>query len=192
MSDGPQALGPEGLSVGSTVGPVPIVRQLREGCTTWDELYLDNVGWVYRLLFAKVGNRHDAEDLTSSVFLAALRPLRMDASRGEVRGYLAATARTVLASYWRQRLGVEVTAIDDTTVTTFEQGGESVSDAPARTERVLAGLSERHRRILELRFLHGSSVKEAAAAMGVTVANAKVLQHRALRMAANSEQGRQG
>lgn len=189
MSDGPQGRGPYKPSDGSAAGEVPVVRQLREGYTTWDELYLDNVGWVYRLLFAKVGNRHDAEDLTGEVFLAALRPLRMDASKGEVRGYLAATARTVLAGYWRRRLGVEVTSIDERTVAAFESRREDPSDAQVRAERVLAGLSDRHRRILELRFLHGSSIKEAAAAMGVTVANAKVLQHRALRMAATSEQG---
>jgi RNA polymerase sigma-70 factor (ECF subfamily) len=36
---------------------------------------------------------------------------------------------------------------------------------------------------LELRFLEGCSIKEAADIMGITVANTKVLQHRALRMA---------
>ena len=45
-------------------------------------------------------------------------------------------------------------------------------------------LPDNYRRILELRFLQGYSVREAAAALGVSVANAKVLQHRALRLAA--------
>ncbi|WP_256438521.1 hypothetical protein [Pseudonocardia sp. H11422] len=35
---------------------------------------------MYRLMYAKVGNRPDAEDLTADVFAAALRPL----SQGEV------------------------------------------------------------------------------------------------------------
>jgi RNA polymerase sigma-70 factor (ECF subfamily) len=39
---------------------------------------------------------------------------------------------------------------------------------------------------LELRFLQAFSVREAASEMGVSVANAKVLQYRALRMAAQS------
>jgi DNA-directed RNA polymerase specialized sigma24 family protein len=78
----------------------------------WDAIYLDNVTRIYRLMYAKVGNRPDAEDLTAEVFVAALGPLRVSASRGEVRGYLVATARTVLAGYWRRRLGVEVTTID--------------------------------------------------------------------------------
>jgi RNA polymerase sigma-70 factor (ECF subfamily) len=45
-------------------------------------------------------------------------------------------------------------------------------------------LPDRYRRILELRFLEACSIKEAAEAMEISVSNAKVLQHRALRMAA--------
>jgi RNA polymerase sigma-70 factor (ECF subfamily) len=47
----------------------------------------------------------------------------------------------------------------------------------------LSALPDRYRRILELRFLEASSIKEAASVMNVTVSNAKVLQHRALCMA---------
>jgi len=83
-----------------------------EGYADWDEVYNDNVVRLYRLLYSKVGNRQDAEDLTAEVFLAALRPLRLHVSRPEVRGYLAATAHTVLAGYWRRRLGNEVTVIE--------------------------------------------------------------------------------
>ena len=164
------------------------VRPAADTYADWDELYLDNVTRIYRLLFSKVGNRHDAEDLTTEVFLAALRPLRVDASRPEVRAYLNATARTVLAGYWRRRAGMEVTVIDDTLVTS-SQSDPGQSDAPAAAAAVLASLSERHRRILELRFLRGSSIREAATEMGVSMANAKVLQHRALRMAARARQG---
>ena len=67
----------------------------------WEAVYQDNATWVYRTLFARVGNRADAEDLTAEVFLAALRPLRLTASVAEVRAYLRATARTVLAAHWR-------------------------------------------------------------------------------------------
>ena len=63
---------------------------------------------------------------------------------------------------------------------------EEPRDAPQRARRVLAALPERYRRILELRFLEACSIKEAAQAMGVSVSNAKVLQHRALRMAAKA------
>lgn len=150
----------------------------------WDSAYLDNVSRLYRLMYAKVGNRADAEDLTAEVFRAALGPLRLSASKGEVRAYLLATARTVLASHWRRRFGLEITQIDPDTDLTYEAAPGADPDADSRVERVLAGLPDNYRRVLELRFLHSCSIKEAATTLGISVSNTKVLQHRALRMAA--------
>jgi RNA polymerase sigma factor (sigma-70 family) len=154
----------------------------------WESVYRDNVDRLYRLMYARVGNRADAEDLTSEVFTTALRPLRLSSSKGEVRSYLLHTARTVLASHWRRRLGHPVTTIDPETDLAYlsqPAGPDPPSDAPARASRILDALPDRYRRILELRFLEACSIKEAAHAMQISVSNAKVLQHRALRMAAN-------
>jgi RNA polymerase sigma-70 factor (ECF subfamily) len=155
--------------------------------TDWESVYRDNVDRLYRLMYARVGNRPDAEDLTSEVFRTALGPLRLASSKGEVRSYLLVTAQTVLASHWRRTLGVSVTSIDpesDLDALTEKAVPEEAGDAPQRAGKILAALPERYRRILELRFLEACSIKEAAHTMEITVGNAKVLQHRALRMAA--------
>jgi RNA polymerase sigma factor (sigma-70 family) len=155
--------------------------------TDWESVYRDNIDRLYRLMYARVGNRADAEDLTSEVFSTALPPLRLAASKGEVRSYLLATARTVLAAHWRRRLGLPVTSIDPEADLAYLAGPPSPdgpSDAPERADKILRALPDRYRRILELRFLEACSIKETARAMNVSVANAKVLQHRALRMAA--------
>ncbi len=173
----------------------------------WNAIYADNVGRIYRLMFAKVGNRPDAEDLTSQVFLAAYGPLRATAGVGQVRGYLTATARTVLAEHWRRTLGHQVTQIDPQTTDLEDYGGAMIGADPhgrdearerdrdeaagEHAERILRALPERQRRILVLRFLRGYTVRQAAAELGVSVANAKVLQHRALRAAAGLEQSAQ-
>ena len=154
----------------------------------WETVYRDNVRWVYRTLFARVGSAADAEDLTAEVFLAALRPLQLTASKPEVRAYLRATARTVLAAHWRHTLGREVTCVADLDGAAPELE-DAISTAPQRVSDVLAGLPEHYRRILELRFLRGQSIRESATAMGVSIANAKVLQHRALRLAAQLNPG---
>ncbi len=161
----------------------------------WEAVYLDNVDRLYRLMHARVGNRPDAEDLTAEVFKAALGPLKMGSSRGEVRAYLLVTAKTVLATYWRRRLGIQVTSIDpERDLDTMSEPpdpqdptGED-SDGRRKVARILAALPDRYRRILELRFLEAHSIKDAARSMEVTVSNAKVLQHRALKMAANLAQ----
>ncbi|MFE3181862.1 RNA polymerase sigma factor [Streptomyces violascens] len=79
----------------------------------WEAIYRDNVDRISRVMYAKAGNRADAEDLTTEVFLVALRPLRTSASVPEVRAYLLATARTVLATHWRRVLGLEVTRLPE-------------------------------------------------------------------------------
>jgi RNA polymerase sigma factor (sigma-70 family) len=174
------------------VGPRPLRAVPDDGFSgypDWEAVYRDNAVWVYRTLFARVGNRADAEDLTAEVFLAALRPLRLTASVGEVRAYLRATARTVLAAHWRETLGREITSIDD--IEQPPESEEAISTAPLRVAKVLESLPDHYRRILELRFLQGNSIKESASELGISIANAKVLQHRALRLAAQVNDGGQ-
>jgi RNA polymerase sigma factor (sigma-70 family) len=182
------------LVVDSPATPcAPDVTRLRvldaDSYTDWESVYRDNIDRLYRLMYARVGNRADAEDLTSEVFRTALGPLKLASSKGEVRSYLLTTAQTVLASHWRHTLGASVTAIDpesDLASLVEPSRTEERSDAPQRARRILSALPDRYRRILELRFLEACSIKEAAQAMGVSVSNAKVLQHRALRMAAKA------
>src|ERR1700735_5275814 len=111
-ASGESATSPDGESDQVQLSGGPPIALHDSGYPDWDSAYLDNVGRLYRLMYAKVGNRADAEDLTSEVFRAALGPLRLTASKGEVRAYLLATARTVLATHWRRRLGLQGPQID--------------------------------------------------------------------------------
>ena len=148
----------------------------------WDYVYRDNVASIYRMMFFKVGNQPDAEDLTSKVFLEALPRLRADASGGEIHRYLVTTARTTLADHWRTTLGVQLTSIDEDAVTAGE--ADPPSDPLPHIRRVLDRLPPNYRRILELRFLESCSVGETATRMGISRGNARVVQHRALQRAA--------
>ncbi|HLZ07026.1 MAG TPA: sigma-70 family RNA polymerase sigma factor, partial [Chloroflexota bacterium] len=60
-------------------------------------------------------------------------------------------------------------------------------DANRRVEHLLAELNSVQRRVLELRFLEGRSLLETATELGLTETNVKVIQHRALRRAAELE-----
>lgn len=150
--------------------------------TDWQTIYQDSVVRVYRLMFSRVGNRPDAEDLTSEVFVKSLPNLILPSAASRVHAYINVAIRSVLADHWRRHYGapqadVEVDNIGgsfDTTPST---------DRAGRAGRILALLPDRSRRILELRFLRGFSIKEAAKEMGVSPGNAKVLQFRALRLA---------
>jgi len=159
----------------------------------WETVYRDHVVPVFRYVYARTGNRPDAEDVTSLVFERALPRLRLQASIGEVRNYLLATSRTVLADHWATRYGVQTAELDDDRValSVVTPGADDPAATRTSTHRahdLLGQLPENYRRVLELRFLRGCSVRETAHEMGISVANAKVLQWRALRRAAQLEE----
>jgi RNA polymerase sigma factor (sigma-70 family) len=162
--------------------PTPPLRVVGapEAPHDWETVYQEHVAPLYRYVYSRTGNTPDAEDVTSTTFLRALPRLRTDVSPGEIRAYLRTTARSVLADVWRQRHGTVLMEFDD----------ERDAARPAEAEREvdvsgsLDGLPSNYRSVLELRFLRGYSIRETAKAMGVSVANAKVLQLRALRRAA--------
>jgi RNA polymerase sigma-70 factor, ECF subfamily len=149
----------------------------------WETIYQENVVRVYRLIFSRVGNRPDAEDLTSEVFVKSLPQLSLPAAVAQVRAYISAAVRTVLADHWRRHYGSPLADVEvDNISRPFDLSLSS--DGSGRAGRILALLPDRSRQILELRFLRGYSIKEAAGAMGVSPGNAKILQFRALRLAA--------
>lgn len=143
---------------------------------------LDELEHVYAFIYVRVGNRADAEDLTQQVALKAIPRLRPGAPPSAIRGYLFATARSVLGGFWSTRLGLSVGELREDLA--MAQPVDDPSQEGAETvERILAQLSDNYRRVLELRFLHGYSLKEVATEMKSTVGAVKVMQLRALRAA---------
>src|ERR1700737_2826617 len=70
------------------------------------DIALDELEHVYAFIYVRVGNRADAEDLTQQVALKAIPRLRQGAPASAIRGYLFATARSVLGGFWSTRLGL--------------------------------------------------------------------------------------
>ena len=153
----------------------------------WESVYQDNVVGIYQLAFRRVGNAADAEDVAEDVMIRTLKTLRFPAPVHNVRSYLVKTAKTVLADHWRSHYAAKNVALELEQLPPEESAGPSNTIASERAQRLLALLPDQSRRVLELRFLLGYSVREAAREMGVTESNARVLQFRALRKAAELE-----
>ena len=151
--------------------------------STATEVALDELELVYAFIYARVGNRADAEDLTQQVAMKAIPRLRQGAPASAIRGYLFATARSVLGAFWSIRLGLSEAELRDDLALAPPPSPPSEESAET-VRRVLGELSDNYRRVLELRFLHGYSLKEVAAEMRSTVGAIKVMQLRALRAAA--------
>jgi RNA polymerase sigma factor (sigma-70 family) len=144
---------------------------------------LDELELVYAFIYARVGNRADAEDLTQQVAMKAIPRLRQGAPASAIRGYLFATARSVLGGFWSTRLGLSEAELHEDLALAVPVTPPS-EEHVERAHRILEELSDNYRRVLELRFLHGYSLKEVAAEMRSTVGAVKVMQLRALRAAA--------
>jgi RNA polymerase sigma-70 factor (ECF subfamily) len=147
------------------------------------ELALEELELVYAYAYARVGNRADAEDVTQQVAMKAIPRLREGSSAASVRAYLFATARTVLAGFWATRFGLAEDQLHEDLMLEVRvpQPRQGSID---RVNQILDGLPTNYRRVLELRFLRGYSLREVAAELGSSVGGIKVMQLRALRAAA--------
>jgi RNA polymerase sigma-70 factor (ECF subfamily) len=149
------------------------------------QIALEELDLVYAFIYARVGNRADAEDLTQQVALKAIPRLRAEAAAASIRAYLFATARSVLAGFWAHKFGLPEVELREDAAPPPAPAPRSESGAAAeRATRILDALPANYRRVLELRFLRGYSLKEVAAETGKTVGGIKVMQLRALRAAA--------
>jgi len=147
------------------------------------EVALEELELVYAFIYSRVGNRPDAEDLTQQVALKAIPQLRQGSSPASIRGYLFATARSVLGGFWSGRFGLAQEELQEG-LTSGPPPVRHSAEAADRASRILALLPDNYRRVLELRFLRGYSIKEVAAEMKATPGSVKVMQLRALRAAA--------
>jgi RNA polymerase sigma-70 factor (ECF subfamily) len=155
----------------------------------FQRFYQQNLSLIYRYVYSKVGNREEAEDITSQVFVKAVHGI--DSGRGPeaMQKWLFQVARTTIADYWRARYRLSTSSLEELLDAGWEGPAETDPDVytgqPAQHVRqLLNALPEHYRQVLTCRFLFSLSVKETALSMGLSEANVKVLQFRALKRAA--------
>ncbi len=183
-----QAVGEQAKSIATT-------RQEAVGGAAVQEfqtLYQENLGLIYRYVYSKVGNREEAEDLTSQIFIKAVRGVDQERGMQSIQKWLFQVARTTIADYWRAYYRISTNSLEELLAAGWEGPADeepaAASSQPAeRVKRILQALPEHYREVLTCRFLLNLSIKETALSMGLTEANVKVLQFRALKRAADLE-----
>lgn len=155
-------------------------------------LYQENLGLIYRYVYSRVGNREESEDLTSQIFMKAVRGVDHGRSTQSIQKWLFQVARTTIADYWRAYYRLSPSSLEELLEAGWEGPSEEeptvISNRPAEfARRILQALPEHYREVLTCRFLLDLSIRETALRMGLTEANVKVLQFRALKRAADLE-----
>lgn len=176
-----------------TTSPLPASSEIPMDGQQYHTFLEENLGLIYRYIYSKVGNREDAEDLTSHIFLKVVSTIDLSRSRQRVQQWLFLIARTTIADYWRVHYRQPLRSLDELIdagweVAAKEEPRTTNSRAEDRVQRLLQALPERYREVLHCRFLLNLSIRDTASRMGVTEANVKVLQFRALKRAADLEQ----
>src|SRR5574339_276386 len=70
--------------------------------TALDDLYRHHVGEVYRYTYAVLGNHADAEDVTQTTFVNALRAIERGETPEEPERWLMVIAHNLVRQRWRQ------------------------------------------------------------------------------------------
>jgi RNA polymerase sigma-70 factor (ECF subfamily) len=151
------------------------------------ELYRAHLRDVYSYAYYRVGNHHDAEDLTEQTFLQAYRHFEraQEESDGRpLRPWLIRIAHNLAANLYRDRSRRPQTSIDDTTMLSAVHTTEDLVEGRDELARIIEGihqLPDERREALIMRFALGMDNREIARAMGKTDGATKVLLHRAIK-----------
>jgi RNA polymerase sigma-70 factor (ECF subfamily) len=151
------------------------------------ELYRAHLRDIYSYAYYRVGNHHDAEDLTEQTFLQAYRHFeraQRESHGRPLRPWLIRIAHNLAANLYRDRSRKPVSPIDDTTVLSALHTTEELVEDRDELSRVLAcvrELPDDRREALIMRFALGMDNREIARALGRSDGATKVLIHRAIK-----------
>jgi RNA polymerase sigma-70 factor, ECF subfamily len=151
------------------------------------ELYRTHLRDVYSYSYYRVGNHHDAEDLTEQTFLQAYRHFeraQRESDGRPLRPWLIRIAHNLAANYYRDRSRKPQTHLEDAGVLTATHDTEDLVEGREEVKDVLAGvaqLPDDRREALIMRFALDMDNREIARALGRTEGATKVLIHRAIK-----------
>jgi RNA polymerase sigma-70 factor, ECF subfamily len=149
-----------------------------------EELYLIHFDRIYSYLHVSVGNRHDAEDLTTQTFLKMLEAIgRFRWQSAPFSAWLFRIAHNLAMDHFRAsrrwQPEEEVPEPEPDESTSAEAGALQAIGRKSMLE-LIDDLSPEQQQVLTLKFLFNFSNAEAATILGKTEGAIKSLQHRAL------------
>jgi RNA polymerase sigma-70 factor, ECF subfamily len=151
------------------------------------DLYRAHLRDVYSYAYYRVGNHHDAEDLTEQAFLQAYRHFeraRRESDGRPLRPWLIRIAHNLASNYHRDRSRRPEAALEAVEPPSHPHGTERVVEGREELRLLIAKLDdlpEDRRDALIMRFALGMSNREIARALGRSDGATKVLIHRAIR-----------
>ena len=149
-----------------------------------EELYLIHFDRIYSYLHVTVGNRHDAEDLTTQTFLKMLESIgKFRWGSAPFSAWLFRIAHNLAMDHFRAsrrwQPEEEVPEPEPDESTSAEAGALDAIGQKSMLA-LIDDLSGEQQQVLTLKFVFGFSNGEAATILGKSEGAVKSLQHRAL------------
>jgi len=149
------------------------------------ELYERYVDRIYNYIFHRVGNVHDAEDLTSRTFFRALSHLGSYQDQGvPFSAWLYRIAHNLVANWHRDRGRRHVVALDELIIKSLPHEHPEVmaeiQDDAQQLKAAIRRLDATRQELLVLKFSEGLSNAEIGSIMGRSEGAIKSLYHRTL------------
>jgi RNA polymerase sigma-70 factor, ECF subfamily len=169
---------------GDLDGDAALVQAAKAGdATAFGELYERYRDAIYRFCLARTGTSHDAEDLTSDVFVKALNSIDRYQDRGlPFAAFLYRIARN--AAIDRSRTLKQPLSVDGLLQEPASKQNVELEALFAVEKSILMDaltkLKSEHRDVVVMRFIEGYSALEVAQLLGKTEGAIRTLQHRAL------------
>jgi RNA polymerase sigma-70 factor, ECF subfamily len=166
---------------------VALVDRAREGDPeAFASLYDRYVERVYRFVLYRVGGESAlAEDITSEVFLRALRKIKGFTWQGrDVGAWFLTIARNLVLDHFKSgRFRLEIVGAEaNPSIDAVDAEDEALSRvSQADLYKAIAQLGNEQQEVVYWRFLQGYSVAETAAAMNKSDGAIKALQYRAVK-----------
>lgn len=140
-----------------------LVEAARKDLREFGGLYKRYVTPVFRYLYSRTGNVHEAEDITAQTFLIALETFERFRGDGHFSSWLFGIARNKVIDHYRQCK--PVVPIENTT--SEAENADPLSAAiqteqAAAAAKIIKTLDEEEQELLRLRFLAGMSFREIA------------------------------
>lgn len=140
-----------------------IIKAAREDPKAFGELYKLYVEPVFRYLYSRVGNVHEAEDITAQAFLVALESFDRFREDRHFASWLFTIARNKAIDHFRQRKNLS--SMDEAANIPMENDplyGVIQLEQMATLSKLIRALPEEDRELLRLRFLAAMSFPEIA------------------------------
>ena len=153
----------------------------------FEDFYRSHLRDVYSYAYYRVGNHHDAEDLTEQAFLQAYRHFdraRRESDGRPLRPWVIRIAHNLASNYYRDRSRRPQTALENADPIAARHDTEAIAEGREELRQVMANLehlSEDRREALIMRFALGMDNREIARALGRSDGATKVLIHRAIK-----------